>query len=387
MDPYWQLALTSGLGAALITAFAMHLALIPWRKSIDAHWTERARLLWPARRVLVGVLIACLAAAGVLPWMLEHQGDSTASYWAAIAGYLAGSFLSTREIEPRYTLPKWLHETFWQGLVQFGMLAIFIWLLHTMPNEMQPRDWLRFALGTLAVIVIITGVWLPLLYLFLKAKKSPDLRLERLVDEMAAQTGIKPWRVYYGESPLARAAALIYLRSLVFTSRVLEVLTDDELRSIILHELAHLRESLAVRLSRLVPVLALMLITFIHPVMHQFGSLGLYGLIAVVFLLLKLAKRTARRMEHHADDAAIQGTADAAIYARALEKIYQANQLPAVMRGNNMVHPHLYDRMLAAGVTPDYPRPQPPGRMAWPGWAAFLIPLGMFVWTSFKSGR
>jgi hypothetical protein len=97
-------------------------------------------------------------------------------------------------------------------------------------------------------------------------------------------------------------------------------------------------------------------------------------------LLLKLAKRIARRMERHADDAAIQGTADAAIYARALEKIYQANQLPAVMRSNNMVHPHLYDRMLAAGVTPDYPRPQPPGRMAWPGWAVFLIPLGVLVW-------
>jgi Zn-dependent protease with chaperone function len=380
MDPYWQLALTSGLGAALITVIVMHLALIPWRKSADAHWTERARLLRPARRVLAGVVFACILSAIILPRLFGLPSDDSASFWPVIPGYLLASFVSTREIEPRYRFLTWLHETFWQVLVQFGMLAIFIWLLHTMPQVLQTRDWLRFSLGTLAVIVIITGVWLPLLYLFLKAKKSPDLRLERLVDEMTAQTGIKPWRVYYGESPLARAAALIYLRSLVFTSRVLEVLTDDELRSIILHELAHLRESLAVRLSRLVPVLAFMLITFIHPVMHRFGSLGLYGLIGVVFLLLTLAKRIARRMEHHADDAAIQGSLEPAIYARALEKIYQANQLPAVMRGNNMVHPHLYDRMLAAGVTPDYPRPQPPGRMAWPGWAVLLIPCALFAW-------
>jgi Zn-dependent protease with chaperone function len=380
MDPFWQQTLISGLGSAVFTITAMHLALVPWRRSISAHWTERARLLWPARRVLVGTILACLAVAGMLPWVLGHHGDSTAAFWSAMAGYLAGSFFSTREIEPRYTFPKWLYETFWQVLVQFGVLVIFIWLLHTMPYVMQPRDWLRFALGTLAVIVILTGLWLPVLYLFLKAKKSPDLRLERLVDEMAAQTGIKPWRVYYGESPLARAAALIYLRSLVFTSRVLEVLDDDELRSIILHELAHLRENIVVCLSRLIPVLSLMLITLIHPLMHHFGTAGLFWLFVVVFLLLKLAKRIARRMEHHADDAAIQGAADAAIYARALEKIYQVNQLPAVMRGNNMVHPHLYDRMLAAGVTPDYPRPQPPGRMAWPGWAVFLIPMGMFVW-------
>ena len=380
MDPYWQLVLTSGLGAALITVMAMHFALIPWRKSIGAHWTERARLLWPARRVLVGALLACLATAGMLPSVLGHHGDSTTALWSAMAGYFAGSFFSTREIEPRYTFPRWLYETFWQVLVQFGMLGIFIWLLHTMPEVMQPHDWLRFALGTLAIIVILTGVWLPVLYLFRKPKTSPDLRLERLVDEMAAQNGIKPWRVYYGESPIARAAALIYLRSLVFTSRVLDVLDDDELRSIILHELAHLRENIVVCLARLIPVLSLMLITLIHPLMHHFGSAGLFWLFGAVFLLLKLAKRIARRMEHHADDAAIQGAVDAAIYARALEKIYQVNQLPAVMRGNNMVHPHLYDRMLAAGVTPDYSRPQPPGRMAWPGWAVFLIPGAMAAW-------
>lgn len=380
MDFHWQLALTSCFGASVITVVAMHLALNPWRKSIGAHWTERARLLWPARRVLVGVAFACLISAGMLSSLLKLRGGDAASFWPAIAGYLGGSFFSTREIEPRYRFLDWLHETFWQVLVQFGMLAIFIWLVHTMPAVLQTRDWLRFALGTFAIIVILTGVWLPLLYLFLKAKKSPDLRLERLVDEMAAQTGIKPRWVFYGESPIARAAALVYLRSLVFTSRVLEVLTDDELRSIILHELAHLRENLAVRLSRLIPVLSLMLITFIRPLMHHVGVAGLFWLVVVILLLLRLAKRIARRMEHHADDAAIQGTTDTAIYARALEKIYQANQLPAVMRGNNMVHPHLYDRMLAAGVTPDYPRPAPPGPMAWPGWAVLLVPCCVFAW-------
>lgn len=382
MDPFWQQIIVSGLGAAFITMITMHLALIPWRKSIGAHWTERARLLWPARRVLVGTCIACLIAAMPLPEVLGHRGDSTACYVAAIVGYLLGSFFSSREIEPRYTFPRWLYETFWQVLVQFGMLAIFIWLLHTMPEAMEPRDWLRFALGTLAVIVILTGVWLPVLYLFRKARTSPDLRLERLVDEMALKTGIKPRRVYYGESPLARAAALIYLRSLVFTSRVLEVLTDDELRSIILHELAHLREPLLPRLSRLIPTLALMLITLVRPVMHQFETGGLFGLILVMVMLLKLAQRIARRMEHHADDAAIQGSLDPAVYARALEKLYEVNQMPAVMRGNKMIHPHLYDRMLAAGVTPDYPRPQPPGRMAWPGWAALAVPIGLLLWRS-----
>jgi hypothetical protein len=58
----------------------------------------------------------------------------------------------------------------------------------------------------------------------------------------------------------------------------------------------------------------------------------------------------------------IQGT-----YARALEKMYEANLLPVVMRGKGPIHPHLYDRLTAAGAPPPYPRPKPPRRivLAW----------------------
>jgi hypothetical protein len=39
--------------------------------------------------------------------------------------------------------------------------------------------------------------------------------------------------------------------------------------------------------------------------------------------------------------------------------------MPAGMPGKRQVHPHLYDRLLAAGVTPDYPRPKPPTSLHW----------------------
>jgi len=51
-------------------------------------------------------------------------------------------------------------------------------------------------------------------------------------------------------------------------------------------------------------------------------------------------------------------------YARALERLYQINQMPAVMPGKR-THPNLYDRLLAAGVTPAYPRPAAPARLTW----------------------
>jgi hypothetical protein len=42
-------------------------------------------------------------------------------------------------------------------------------------------------------------------------------------------------------------------------------------------------------------------------------------------------------------------------------KLHESNLVPAVMPGKQ-THPHLYDRLLAAGVQPDFPRPPAPDR-------------------------
>lgn len=66
------------------------------------------------------------------------------------------------------------------------------------------------------------------------------------------------------------------------------------------------------------------------------------------------------------------------VYARALEKLHEDTLLPAVVAKEHLTHPHLYDRLLAAGVTPDYPRPKPAGSMAWNG-LLVAIALGAFA--------
>jgi hypothetical protein len=68
-------------------------------------------------------------------------------------------------------------------------------------------------------------------------------------------------------------------------------------------------------------------------------------------------------MEERADKAGKAHEGEPGVYARALEKLYRSNLMPAVMRQKRAVHPHLYDRMLEAGVTPEFPRPKPPSRM------------------------
>ncbi|HEY1084652.1 MAG TPA: hypothetical protein VGE29_20465, partial [Prosthecobacter sp.] len=101
----------------------------------------------------------------------------------------------------------------------------------------------------------------------------------------------------------------------------------------------------------------------------------------VVWVFAALNGRVSRKMETAADQAATQGIADSVHYATALEKLYQANQMPAVMRGKN-AHGNLYDRMLEAGVAPGYERPEMPARLAWTGWLLLMtpfIPFGLML--------
>jgi hypothetical protein len=85
-------------------------------------------------------------------------------------------------------------------------------------------------------------------------------------------------------------------------------------------------------------------------------------------------------MEKRADKIATENQGEEGVYARALEKLYCDSLIPAVMANNRQVHPHLYDRMLATGIQPEYPRPFKPEKLAWSGfffWFAFAILLGI----------
>ena len=83
------------------------------------------------------------------------------------------------------------------------------------------------------------------------------------------------------------------------------------------------------------------------------------GSCLVAYLLVR---RMVLVLEKRADSAGTAHEGEAGTYARALEKLYEVNLMPAVTRSWLPTHPHLYDRLLAAGIQPDYPRPKPPSR-------------------------
>lgn len=127
--------------------------------------------------------------------------------------------------------------------------------------------------------------------------------------------------------------------------------------------------------GRMMATLSMWPLIFINPALTGFGIVGLVPLLTVMVLLQVFYRRLSMRMEKRTDQIAIENQREEGIYARALEKLHENNRGPAVNPSNLRTHPHLYDRMLAAGITPDYPRPQAPKRLTWVG----VVYLGTLV--------
>jgi len=346
---------------------SMHLAMIPWRRSVTMHWTERARLLWPARKSVVAAMLAGLTCAIVGGKQLF---DWSFPMWLASLSALLSSlalFPSAREIEPRYGFRQWLREVAWALLLKGLPVLAAVYLMWAMPDEPEAADgWLFFTLF-LTSAFLASGVWLPLVSRRCQgdhARAPMQQRLDRIAEEASVESGVVPRHVWLGETPVANAAAFPLIQSVVFTTRSMEILDDEECRAVMLHEFSHLRESILMGLLRVLSAVSFLAIVFVRPVMHLGGMTGLMALVFGYFLFQRLVGMAMRRMEHRADSAATGPEGESPAYARALEKLHEANQLPAVMPGDRMVHPHLYDRMEQAGVTPDYPRPLPPSRFS-----------------------
>jgi hypothetical protein len=94
---------------------------------------------------------------------------------------------------------------------------------------------------------------------------------------------------------------------------------------------------------------------------ESFGLIPVAVAFLAALILWIVARRMTRHLEVQADKIARTQEESPGDYARALEKIYEANLVPVVL-SRHSTHPDLYDRLVAAGVEPSYKRPAPPSR-------------------------
>jgi hypothetical protein len=167
--------------------------------------------------------------------------------------------------------------------------------------------------------------------------------------------------------PVASAFAFVVHGAFGVTKPACESLDDDELAAVCAHELAHLSEGRWVRAARaayaiviahwvVAPAWIPSLVTDTQPTTAFYFSCA----IAASAVGIIIYRRIYRCMEIRADKIARQFAASPGTFARALERLYATDLLPVVFGTRRQVHADLYDRMVADGATPLYPRPDPP---------------------------
>ena len=347
----------------------------------EEHWSVRARRIYPVRRAMLWASLLLPLLNFMVVKTVVLRSSAPATFPAGLAGLLSLALVAAsklrlnRRLGLRPTqLGQWLRDglavllLLWPHLV----LAAALWL------STPARLGLEFCAGLLAaaLLALLVLFGLPLrIALFLRIALPASERLKRLARVAQQATGISAQRIIEVRWSRANAFALPWTGSVAITQGTMQRLTDEALVAIIAHELGHLAEGVFAKLARgAMVVLFLCCASSLNLVQAQWGLLGICVVVWTFFVATLLFRCFARRLERHADATADSSQTDPSTYACALEQLYRDALIPAVLPGRSQSHPHLYDRLRAVGVEPDYPRPCPPSGLRTTA-AVFLPPL------------
>jgi Zn-dependent protease with chaperone function len=306
---------------------------------------------------------------------------------AAWLGAVAGTWPLDHQIFPSLDWRAWAHQVLAAWTLRFAFWFLFIGIAVTMPEEL---DVAAFVLA--AVYFAVIGFWMRggLVWACRKARllTLPPERLRVIVAGVSARMQVPVSGIWLLKSPGASAYALPYTRELFFSDRLLATHPDEEIAAICAHELGHLSESKWVRAVRLVGLLYMVPWLFARPIALIWGAGGIFSGAMVSWVTYLSVNRLARRLERRADQIGQENEAESGAYARALARLHEENLVPAVLPGKH-THPDLYDRLLAVGVQPDYPRPEKPEKTTWPFQILLLllILLGIITLVKWSAAR
>lgn len=348
----------------VVCAWGAALATVgPIGQAQGAHWAERARYAYQARKaVTIGAVLPPIIVAVFVVAAEPARGGFIAlaavliAFWAS---YPARIFVERRAMPLGMTGREWLRGRLGWWLVMTPHLLVTLGLALVAPPEL---GWWSYALLALAVgsaFAAALGVTLRLARVIgLAVPAGP--RLAGLVAELAAASGRPAPPAVELDLASANAFAWTHLGVVGVTRRALTALSDDELRAVLAHELGHLAEPRSVALVRALGMVALTPLVLVRPLLAERLLCPTAVTLWAIVALLALVRVVARRMEVRADHAGHAAEGDPGTYARALAALYEANGMPAVLPGRARQHPHLYDRLVTAGATPDWPRPAAP---------------------------
>ena len=349
-------------------------ALRPLHKCITSSWVERARLAYPPRVVTTANTILqpiwYIAASYSLYGFLSLEMS-----WMEIIGAYMGTVLVALQVERTIQNNPLSIRDFLQRLKDY-VLSLLTWLtiltpllcafgivLSLMPRNLDQRTIVWLGMSTVLLALGSSGVGL-FIARAIGIASPAAARLQNIVNSTAARCGIRTAIAYEVRSRVANASAFPLCRRLIVTDKAMAALNDNELAAVCAHELAHINEPVGVLVLRVFgAVTYLLLIAIMRPLYGSYGPSSLIILVVVFLGTRIILQRFLRLMEKRADTFGYIHQGEEGAYARALERLYEFNLVPVVMSGKGGTHPHLYDRLIAAGISPSYSRPAPPSRL------------------------
>jgi Zn-dependent protease with chaperone function len=295
--------------------------------------------LCPVRPQLVGIL------AGFAAWVAT-----------VLIGWNVQRTISKPQVIP---IRQLLRNTLASVLVLYPVLFILALVILLVVGSSRPWAWTMIGIAALAIAFVALGGGFILARIFGLAK-PPSVRLRAIMERAATWVGVRPRAIYELCLLQANALAVPLGGQVAVTTPALATLDDEELSAVCTHELGHLAEPRRLALARALPAFLLLLPLagwVIYPVI---GLVPFVGIVLAIFIALILFVRLSRRLENRADRFALVHEEQEGVYARALAKLHEANLSPVVYPNWGRTHPHLYDRLMAAGVPPAYPRPKAP---------------------------
>jgi Zn-dependent protease with chaperone function len=395
----WLSLLVDAAVAFALSAFAAQLGVLcaawPRRRLLEGSWIERARHAYPVRRVSRLGFALPLAAGVEIYWAARPRALGPPAWLAAafavIAAYAAALLVfgraERRILGMREPLPGWWRRFAAHSLALRPFWLIVLPIALAMPPRLGGTAALLVAFAALGLYRCTCGDGLRLAARLGLVAPGPA-RLVSLVARVGERMGrARPAPSYVMPSLYVGAFALPAMGAVVVTNRLLDTLDDQGLEAILAHELGHLSESprtVALRSAAVVPLLPIVALKAVA------GAFGWWPALAgclVVALFSRLQLRWVRRLETRADTMARAQERTPGAYAGALARSYEANLIPVVARGSGATHPHLYDRLVAAGVPPSYPRPRPPSFAR--SFVALVVALSvaMLGWTGMLLGQ
>ena len=335
------------------------------------NWADRARRDFPVRRAIALCLVAISLGIGAMgSWFHGPLSPLPGAVflWLVLTPAYGGGMLVLRRFSRRLGDGSLSPPDSWWRNFAVGLL-VFVpsWLvtalvMTSIGNRPDARAVMTLAAGAIATgFFALGGGLLVLRRLGLAAPPSP--RLAAIIERVSRRVGVQPRTTFEVRTSMANAFVFPASGVLAFTERALGVLDDDEVAAICAHELGHLAEPRLLHVIRCLEPYLLLPLGALPLVMTSFGARGTAAMVGAIIIASFACRRFRRGREEHADRVAHAHQGEAGVYAHALERLYRANRIPAVLGRRRGSHPELYDRMAAAAAAPPYPRPLPPPRL------------------------